>query len=451
MVTMGKHNKISFDVLNILLLMLVTTVVRMVVFTGQKYFMNIDTYAYLSFISSGINKNIEFMRFAGSYLGITGMLFFLMSISILTTGLFYILVRRYVKDLNASFIASFMFAVSPMVFFNNQFGIIDKNVLTLFMIILIMLLMTIKNNTKRIIALIPAFSFFAYVWHGWYGMLVLVFIYYVIDGIIAKNKLSWFVGFIGIVIGMIFGYDKFKGITIPSDWHLISELNPIWNIGLLSEYLIIVIVWILMFTMIRTTKHDIVSVRKYLFLYVGTIVMFFYMCFIFRINIFFWGFLYLWVGIFYEKLEYAWKYKYLSAILIVLFVMLTSTNMYFREPVMNDGIMETVNYINTLNTTCIINVWSLGHIYDYYTDKEVYFKASAGTFKNQLDIMVWHNINTYDKCTIVWSDTDVDALAFMIAYLKNDTKREDYYINKIDYDWNTSYHNISYYVFNGGK
>ena len=104
------------------------------------------------------------------------------------------------------------------------------------------------------------------------------------------------------------------------------------------------------------------------------------------------------------------------------------------EPVvMNDTIKDTMDYVNTLPNDCIVSMWSYGHIYQYYTDKKVLFRASSHTYKEQLDYLVYGN-KTSD-CVYIWNSLDIKGFDYMVKYGNVPfINTSDYYINKITPD-----------------
>jgi len=440
-----KLKSLRIDCLYLFIIMFVGFLLRYFIYIKQKYIMNIDSYAYLYRIKEIANwKGREFLIDIGKLLGENGFIIFLMVVSILSLGLFYILCRRYTTK-TASLIAGILFAISPLVFFNNQFGITDKNVPTIFMIILCMLLYSIKNRIIRFITLIPALLFFRYVWSGWYAMFILIFAGFAFESILRKELRMTLVYGIISVIGFILGWCRFYSLVEPVNRHLISELSPIWNLPPFAEYIVIIIVWILMFTKLRLEKKNTEKLIKYVFLYIGLILTFFYMCFVFRINIYFIIFLYLWVAILLDDLKYRWMIKSLYVIGIFSLIIFLSVNIYMREPEMNDGLKEVMDYVNNLEYDCIVGLWDMGHIYQYYApDKNVYYSASANNYKEQLEYMVYGNKST--NCIIIYSDEDLDALNYMLVFENENISKEEYWVSKKEPIFTSSYKDNNYYV-----
>lgn len=417
---MGKYELIK-DLINPLMIAIVTFVVRIAIFVQQKYFIGLDTYSYLE----PVGKISEFMHVI-RFFGIDYMLYVLFTITILTSILFYFTCRLKASRA-ASLVASILFSISPLVFLNNQFGLVDKNIPSLFMIVLGVYLMLKFYGWKRIVLLIPYFIIFAFVWEGWFGFVILIAIYYFFKGIIEDK--SWIV-IIGILIGIItivLGYVQFKSLTNSIDWNLISELNPIWNVGIFADYLILIFIWVLVFTKIRLDKIYPGRIKNDLFLYTGFIFSFIFTIFIFRMNIFMLVFLYLWLAIFYDELEYKNLIKILVIFLITIFMIVSSIGIYTSEPYMNDNLKGALDYINTLPTKCLIGIWDKGHIYNYYTNKKIPYRATAGDFQAQVDYMVYGN---QTNCSIIYDQRDLKALNYMIVYLGQNISIEDYWIIK---------------------
>lgn len=417
---MGKWELIK-DFLYIIFIGFLTLIVRAVVYLKQKYFIGLDTYAYLN----PTNSYDEFMHLI-RHLGVVNMVFLLCIISILTSILFYFTCRQKANR-TYSFMASILFSISPLVFMNNQFGLVDKNIPSLFMIILGIYFILRYDGWKRIILLIPYFIIFSYVWEGWFGFLVLIAIYYFFKGILDKTNWIIITGILIGIITLILGYGKFRALTNPTDWNLISELNPIWNVGIFADYLFIAIIWVLVFTKIRLDKEYPEKIKNNLFLYIGFIFTFIFTIFIFRMNIFMLPFLYIWVAIFFEEFEYNEGIKIIVFAILLGFILLAGNNVYKTEPYMNDNLKEALNYVDTLPTKCLIGIWDKGHIYDYYTNKTIPYRATAGSFQSQVDYMVFGN---QTNCSIIYDQRDLKALNYMLIYLGKNISIEDYWIIK---------------------
>ena len=151
-----------------------------------------------------------------------------------------------------------------------------------------------------------------------------------------------------------------------------------------------------------------------------------------------------------EELDYnTWK-KILFICIIGLFIFGTSWKIYYQQPIMNDAIKQSIEYIDTLPTKCIAGVWSLGHIYQYYTTKEVLFKATSSDYNKQLDYFVYGNEST--DCSIILSDDDMKALLYMNKYMtKNDKNISTFKVVTEKPDKVFKYNNVmNYYIWNNG-
>ena len=419
----------KFEILLVFLVTFVAFAIRYMVKRSQDFLMNVDSYYYVGRIQDGIYE-LRFMEHFGYVFGLEGLLTMLMYISILTVPIFYYACRQY-TSYTGSFIGALGFALSPLIFFNNQFGILDKNVPTLFMIVAIIAVFgRFKKDVYRIIILIPLLLLFAFIWNGVIGIIALIAIYYFIESLIKKQYILTILYTSFGLICMAWNLKVFINMSDYFNIRFISELNPIWNIGIFWEYIIIVILWILVLTKLRLEKYDKEKLLKYLFLYIGFIVMFFGMCFVFRMNIFFLPFLYIWLAIIFDDLEYKDIYKFITIGCIFLIISILSLGLYIRDPVMNKDILDAMEYINTLNeTNCVIGSWGKGMIYDAYTDKKVPFRGSADGFNTEILYMVEGNNTT---CVIIWDNQTIAALNYVLIYTGKDINTSEYYINKYE-------------------
>lgn len=432
-------------------IMAIGFILRFLMFNTYKYPVDIDPYMFLRDIKSGIVDN-SFMLQAGHVFGTTGIVYFMMVISILCIGIFYWLCRLWMKR-SYAIISSIFFALSPLLFINTKFWFIDKNIPTLFMILTILLIMTLFKSWQRILLLILSFGVFYFVWEGWVYLAVVILIYYLIESIINRTKFMYFNISATVILISILIY-LYNGILYtlinPVEKILTSELNPIWNLEPFAEMLIMIFVFILVFTKLRIDKKDKTKLNQYLFLYIGFIVTLFSFVYIFRMNILFIPFLYLWFGIVLEELEYDFWKKIMFVIMIGLFIFGTSWKVYYQQPIMNDAIKESIDYINTLPTDCIAGVWSLGHIYQYYTDKNVLFKATSFGYDKQLDYFVYGNSTT--SCSIILSGDDMKALNFMTKYIKgNEINITNFKVMNRNPDKVFKHKGVmNYYIWNSG-
>jgi len=454
---MGKK-RLSFEFFGIYFILLFSFLLRLVVFKKFKYYPDIDTYAFLYHIEHNIHNNI-FIGWLGNIFGLSYMWLVLGIIFLITVLLFYIICRKF-SSINASLISTFLYGISPIIFWNSKLGLIDKNVPTLLMLMIgILIVLYVKNIYYQIGLSIINLALFSIIWEGWWGLLVTLLFYYFFKYIIFNKSLDlkhkifvYFLMFIGILFIIRAAYPKLLILLSYSSRNMTSELAPLWKLGILfSEYIIIIFVYLYVFARIKKDKKDMDLLNKYLILYIGFIIWFFPFVYIFRLNIFFIPFLYIWFSIMFDDLEYTIRIKNIISIVLILFIMLTSINFYFHPPDMNDGIKETMDYINTLDNDCIVNMWSLGHIYQYYTNKKVMFKATSSHYRNELNLFVYGNVTS--DCIYLWSNNDIRGFEYMLLEDGIDLNISDYYIMNIEPDitfyYNyTRYGNREYYVYN---
>jgi len=410
---MGKFEKLK-DLLLALVVTIIGFSIRLAIRSSQKYYMNLDGYTYLNVAKTGILRNEPvLLNWMAKYFGIFYTDMVLWGFTCLTFILFYYLCRRYTSKFS-SFLASLFFAVSPLVFFNNQFGLFDKNVYSLFMIVLIMMFMfrkVDKSKTITNVSILFCAFLFSYMWQGFWCIIVVYVFYLLIQSMVLK-KLDH-TSYLYVIVGLLLyaGFGSFKGIARFGSGYLTTELSPIYYVGLFSEYLIMVLVYIFLFTKLRLEKKDKNKLLEYLPLYVGFVIAFFAMVATFRMNILFLPFLYLGFAVMFNEFDYKWYWKTFVYLLLISFVVLTSMDIYLREPIMNDDLKEAIDMVNSQPTDCIVGLWDKGYIYEYYSDKDVLFKASDGSWKAQLDYFVFgkeHN------CSTIYSETDLEAIRWMI-------------------------------------
>jgi len=399
--------------------------IRYYTFLNARYFPDIDVYYFLKGIRDG-NASNEFMFVVGRFLGQDWMLSLFMGISIASIFLFYLLCRRYTGKIS-SFIATLFFSISPLVFMNNKFGMIDKSVPVIFMIILCLLIMSYFKGILQVILITLSLALFGWIWTGFYAMMFLVAWYYLINGLKHQDRFAIAYATTLAIIIFVFGFVKLNALINITQSYLISELNPIWNIGIFAEYLIMILVFVFAFTKFRLDKADKKPFDKYWLVFFGFAIFFFAICITFRMHIFFMPLLYLWLAIILDELDYKWIYKILVLFFIISFVILTSWRIYLAEPVMNDGIRDAMEYVNTQSSDCLIGVWGLGHIYQYYTNKTVLYKAQAGKYNEQIQYLV---DGKETPCTIIYSKEDIKALKYMLTFNNNNTRVDEYWISK---------------------
>ena len=399
--------------------------IRHFVYSTQNFFMNADSYYYIDKINDGIH-GFNFMEHFGYLFGIDGLHHILIFLSIFSIIMFYYMCRQY-TSIEGSFIATLLYSISPLIFFNTQFGMLDKNIPSIFMIIFIIAIMgRFKVWWHKLILLILSFSVFAFIWDGWIGMLAIVALYYIIKSIINKNYKILMILFFISIPSLYMAYNRFIRLAGNMNIKFISELNPVWNIGFFWEFIIIAIVWIFIITKIKLEKYDKNKIDKYLFVYVGFIFTFIVTCFVFRFNILFLPFLYLCSGIIFTDLEYSDIKKFLVLSLLIIPVFVFSTDIYMREPIMNQDIENAMDYVNTINdSNCIISNWDMGVIYDAYTNKSVVHRASAGSYEMEIDELVK---GSNKSCIIIWDNHTIDSLKYILYHLGEDINTSEFYI-----------------------
>jgi hypothetical protein len=438
MVTMDKDKIDWKDVLLVLVPAVMAYFIRTAIKSSQHYYMNIDSYYYLSRISDGVVGN-EFLIDFGNVIGPYWLEIFLATVSIWTVVLLYF-VLRIDFSWKTSFFTTILFAISPMVFFNNQFGIIDKNPLALFMIILIMGLMRIRiPEYYRFGVLVLMLFTFMYIWAGAAAMIVLLLFYVLILFIKEKNMPGIAMGIGGILLMIWLGYGSIQTLLSSSTHGLVSELMPIWNVGLwFGDYFVIIMIYLFI---IMAHKKKKIDFKPYTFEVLGFFIFLIATIFVFRLHVYLLPFAYYLLAVFFENIKVEKEVmKHWSLICLAAALMLTSLPVYARQPIMNDVLLEAISYINDQDTDCIIGVWDSGHMYDYYSPKQVLYSADSRYYKDQVNYLVYGNKT---NCSIIYSDRDVRALQFMLISNGIRMNETDFWILQTN---STDVHFGSYHV-----
>jgi hypothetical protein len=328
--------------------------------------------------------------------------------SVWTVVLLYFVLRIDFTRITA-FITTLLFAVSPMVFFNNQFGMIDKNPLALFMIILIigLLRMNIPEMWRFGILVLMLFAFL-YMWSGAVAMIVLLLLYALILFIKEKNMPGIGIAISGLLLIGLVGYANLHTLLASQTKSLVSELMPIWNIGLwFGDYFVIIMVYLFL-----VMKYKQIDFSGYGFEVLGFFLFLVATIFVFRLHIYLISFTYFMLAVMIQKVKVDKEMvKHGFMFLLFLLMVVPSVPIYARQPVMNDDLLEAITYVNAQDTDCIVGVWDSGHIYDYYSPKQVLYSADSRYYKDQVNYLVYGNKT---NCSIIYSDRDVKALQFML-------------------------------------
>lgn len=358
----------------------------------------------------------DLITWLGYFLGSNLLILFLSILAIINIVLFYILCRQYLESLY-SFIASLFFTISPLVFLNSYFGMVDKNILSIFMILIILLITKLTKDRYVLQSILIFFllGIFSFVWTGWIYLAFIYFLYYTYVCFKSENKNIRYVSFffiLCIIILFIFiGWDITKYFTSSPDKSFIRELQPIWMILPYSEYVIFIFTYLLIIVAIKELKKE--FFRHYgfelFFLFITVIGM----IFVFRISLYAVIGFYLFWGIMLNMLEWKDKIKIICALVIFTFIILTSFNMYNLPSLYDPALKEAIDYTNIQNTDCIVGMWDKGTIYEYFSNKTALYKGYAAKYEEYLDYI---SGNKDTNCSIIYSNYDRISINIMLKH-----------------------------------
>jgi hypothetical protein len=148
----------------------------------------------------------------------------------------------------------------------------------------------------------------------------------------------------------------------------------------------------------------------------GLIGFILYAC-MFRMNLFMLPFIIILFGEVYNALKPI-KY-FMISLMIINIVFIASTNGYTGTHFMNDNIKHAIDLVNSQNTTCLVNDWGYGNIYQYYTNKTVTYRGHPfeKTINEEIGYLFYGNKT---ECSIIYKKSDIEYLKYM-AYVRNIT------------------------------
>lgn len=373
-------------------------------FFYKKYPLDADSFLYLRNARDHFASN-SYLYVLGNW-GEKGIVLWLCAFSILAIILFYILCTSYTNSKN-SLIASILFAVSPIIFLNTYFGIIDKNVISIVVFLTILLGSRIEKKLNKYLCWTAGMLLFYVVWEGWLIVFTFLVIYIMYEN---KDKKWIFLSIIPFMIVLFFKMRTlYNYVFHEPDGHFINELHPIWSVFPYIEYILIVFVYLIIILLIRHSKKE--AMNTYSF----EILSFFYfivgMILVFRISILTMPVIFLWTAIIMGNSEDQRIYYFIAGIFFL--IVIGSMNLYNMQPMNDDGLMKAIEYTNIQKTNCLIGLWDKGYIYQYYSNKSVFFSAVPDNYKLQIDYL--GNGNKTD-CSVIVSNRDYKALSYMTKY-----------------------------------
>jgi len=329
---------------------------------------NIDSYYYLQFYKKILSPSfhsgglIEYIMY---YMPLIMYLF-----PFINGYLLYKILRRF-TGFKISLIAGVLFVIDPIIHFNQQFGLYDKNSLVIFSFLLIMNILFLKQFKWKIISislLILSVFFAWFSWEGWVIVLMFIFIPFGIANIFESFfekkvgiRSQIFVGsVVTILVLSIYGVIKYMSyfenfIYIREMWPVVFNLSGVW-----FAYFMFLITYTTI--KIRQGKHIEMLCNHFYWLFVFN---FFAGFFIYRFLIFTAISFYLLLGFafFTEKNTIFFK----SFMTILIFFMLLSAPFYTGDRYDDCNIKETILFAQQHNKTCLVSDWGKGHMYSYYT------------------------------------------------------------------------------------
>ena len=339
--------------------------------------------------------------------------------------LFYAFCRRWIGKPYATLSTVFLI-ISPLFFYQTQYNWVDKNNICFIFIIIAYWITfyktdTLKNEIVRIIVLGLWCLIFNYFWAGFILLPIICYIILLVKYLKEKNKiLSGTIIGLGVLL-IILKYKVITGLiaffTMVPEKFFISELVSPLAMPIKFEY------FILFGLIFALFKPYLVKKYKYLFLlYLMTLMGFIVG---YRLSIFFIPIAYLWVGILLSS--YKPIKACIIAIPIIILVLITGQGMYNATQDMSKDMLPIFEHINNDPRHCLISVWDKGYMFEYYTNKQIQFKASGAEY--QLNYQYFLN-NTPSDCIKVFTDKDIDKFIVMMRYDKLPYNKEDFQIFK---------------------
>lgn len=384
-----------------------------------KYFHNIDSYAYLNIVNTGVMFDNTVLSSFTLNFGITGTLIVLYIFNIMLVIVFYLCLRQKFKQIPSA-AASLLFILSPLVFFFTQPEIYDKTIFVLPLFVFCLLcydLSVIKKSYYYLILLFISIVLISMYWQGWY-LIAAIFIFMFFMRYLL-NKQYYIAVHYGMIL-LLFSIKlipMIKSITMGyTSGFLIAETAPLIFLPFHWEYLVMYAVLIYIFTF----KIDEKSIITFIIIIMSMAI--------FRNVIFALPFMYYYVARFFDK---SGKRIMYAVFIIIILLFLADGAIYVRDPVMNDNFKHAMDYFNTLNSTCLASNWGNGHIYRYYTNKTVLFSAHPNDLPAVMDWLVFGNRT---NCTVLWYDRDYFAMDLLVDYYKINITKGEYWMTTVEPD-----------------
>lgn len=349
--------------------------------------LNVDSYHYADSINEGYYDGLSFLVY---YLG-SNTEFILLMFHVATVTLLFFIIKKFYGE-KIAFITGMLYVLDPLVIFNTQLGLLDKNPIIMFIMLGFFYAWFILNNRIRALAYLVSLWALAVIF--WDGFLIILFIITATSfftGVFWKDKKQMLFGVIvsGIAIILILIFKFSEVMEMLADKHLIAE--TMYGLLLFSPMYLFYI-FVLILNHYKSNK----------LFYAGALASAIPFLFMFRFLKLFLIFVYLSTAILLTDK------RYLKPVLIVFAVcVVLSYPGYLREPMHNDEMIEAVNYGDK---DCLYANWGKGHIYNYFTDKKVYFKAAPRT-DDILEVFAYGNQT--NNCSYLYTDEDIEYFKFM--------------------------------------
>ena len=386
-----------------------------------------DSYYYLSLGLKYITpENVLFDKIVynyGSDAGVIACFIAWLFCGLLLWSILWTIKKQYFK----TFLFSLAFMFTPLIFYFNGFlFILDKNIFTLLIFMLLLQYMSVWKNGDvwfNTAYLFIIFWISTFVWAGWLILIVIFLLYNILPLFFYyKNKdkgseitlnlenfdLKNRPGFLKIFFSGILIYIIFYGIkTTVKNAQFIREMHFMLIHLLLLECSIFIIFLILFY---RFMDNEFISIS----------VVCIASAFVFPRFIMFIAPL-LYIMLYYLEKNYSLLTYGLIFIIMsqaIFFYPFYQNDIYKEIADMKDPcINETINF----NNCTIISSWDNGHVLKYYfPEHKVKYKAHPTNINVMLDLLYYKNMTCKD-CVYVYLKTDIEKSKYMV---KNDKRRK---------------------------
>jgi len=407
------------DWINIILLTTLN-IIRKLIYI-KKWPVGADTFHFLKSCVDHTGSGL-FIYDICNFVNVIGLKWIMFIIGLLIIPLFYLFARMILQHRLFANYTTMLLIVTPTFFFWTQWNFIDKNIPAFFWLIVIYMIVLSRDLKEKwqIPLLFIACAGLIYAWDGgWFGCLlglVIMIIKY-------WKKYKYYILLFGIITLILFS-QKFIHLVkfiFSTERFLIAEMmSPLLLPLTFERILFLLSPLILIFISeirLRYNKH---LILLFLINYMAYIIN--YRFFIHIIPLFL-----VLLGLTLTIKSHKYGQKKIANIFLVLMI----TQLSFAIPAMHhkgemsDSMVPIFEFINELPNECLVSVWDKGHMFHYYTNKQIMYKASAGRYKEQLDIF----INGKDTdCIIVFNQDDLESIETMAKYDKITTPIIDYKI-----------------------